>query len=258
VVAGEPGVVDGAGGLADGRGLPEVDGELVEPLAVARDLLQGQAHVAVHPASAAGGQVLIDAGADQGVGEPVAVGVHGHRPDQLRVLCRLQRPDHDGHAAFDHGRERPHVELLADHRRRAQHLLDVLGEPAEPLQDDLPDSFGDRQATGRPAPRHLRQRPGLAQVHQHLLDAERVAVGLGVQVPGELALVVVQLPIDGGGDHRRHAVGVEPGQRQPLAPAGPAQIGQQLGQLVVPADVGVAVGADDEQPHRLVRAGQVP
>ena len=193
--------------------------------------------------------------------ELVAVRPPRNRADQPRALRGLERLEHHLHPAVDHLGQQRHVELLADHGRGRQHLVNGLGQPGYPLQDHLAHALGNRQlrlgAGQHPASRGS-QAPAFDEVQQHLLNAKRVPVGLGVQVAGELDLVRVKLAVGRRRDHGGHVVLDQPGQRQPQTAALAAQIGQELCQRVVAPDVGVSVGADHQQPHRLVRAQQMP
>ena len=95
----------------------------------------------------------------------------------------------------------------------------------------------------------------LAQVPDDLLDEERVAVGLAVQGADERRL--------GGGDaERRDELGdLRLGQAlelEALEHALAAHVGDQLEQRVAGLELGVAVGAEQEDAARLRRADEVP
>ena len=96
--------------------------------------------------------------------------------------------------------------------------------------------------------------PGLDQVAQHLLDEERVAVGVLVHGADERR----RRRVAGvRGDQRADVALVEPVERDPLDEAVAAQVGEQLGQRVRGPHLGVAVGADDQQRRVARRAGDV-
>ena len=115
------------------------------------------------------------------------------------------------------------------------------------------DLLGHR--AGGPAAPRLERHPGLDQVAHHLLDEERVALGLRVdrlhQRRGR-RVAGVRL------DQRSDAAPVEALERHPLVQAVAPQVGQELDQRVPGGDVHVPVGPQDEQRGLVLRAHNVP
>ena len=96
----------------------------------------------------------------------------------------------------------------------------------------------------------LDEHAGLGEVAQHLTHEERVALGLGVQRPGEVEAGLLEVV---AGGHRHEAgdlVAVEAVQVEPLDAGLAAEVGERVGERVAAVEVGVAVGAEHEQPHR--------
>ena len=112
-------------------------------------------------------------------------------------------------------------------------------------------------APERPAVSLLDQFARFDEVPQELPHEERAAVGLRVHGVGQGEFAALEV-VAGQGLHHGHGLAVgEAPQAEPLDAGLPAKLGQQLGERMVPADVGVAVGPDDEQGHRLAGADQV-
>lgn len=101
-----------------------------------------------------------------------------------------------------HGGERGDVELGTEDGSHAQHVVGVIRQAGQPAADDLADPFGDTEISDRvdgggPARVVVTvEHAGLGQVHQHLLEEERVTFGLGVQCVREVRLLRF---VSGGG-----------------------------------------------------------
>ena len=92
---------------------------------------------------------------------------------------------------------------------------------------------------------------------QELAHEEGAAVRLRIHGVGEGKCAALEI-VTGQGLHHGHGLAVgEAPQGESLDAALPAQLGEQLGERMASADVGVAVGPDDEQRHRLTRADHV-
>ena len=94
-----------------------------------------------------------------------------------------------------HALQRLEAELAADHRGHGQHLVGPRAQPRQPLADHVAQALGDAACQGLlpdPAqrPSRLSDETLLDQVAQHLLDEQRVALGLAVdqlaEAPGDL------------------------------------------------------------------------
>jgi hypothetical protein len=79
-------------------------------------------------------------------------------------------------------------------------------------------------------------------VQHHLLDEERVALGLGVHGPHERRGSAAGPRLDQGAD----AALIEPVERDALEQPVAAQVGEQLGKRVIGRGLGVAVGGQDQ------------
>ena len=120
-------------------------------------------------------------------------------------------------------REQLEVELAADHRREPQDLERLLAEALHAALDHLAHALGQRdprRAIDAPAAARLveDERAGLREAAQDLADEERVAVGLGGDLRGQLEPVLVELVPGDGGHDLRHLIGAEAVQRDPLHP----------------------------------------
>ena len=148
--------------------------------------------------AAARALALVERLADERVRVGEAVDLVG-LADQAGLQRLLQRGQH---VAVDQRLQQRQVELAADDRRHAQHLVGLLAEPGQAAREHLLHAVGHRDPAQR-ALLQLRQRP------QRLLDEERVALGLVGEPAHELRA--------GGRAHERaRLVRGEPGQRDLL------------------------------------------
>ena len=92
------------------------------------------------------------------------------------------------------------------------------------------------------------------EVAQHLLDEERVAFGLAVDLPRRAPR---RPPGRGWRHHALHLVHGEAAQGDAAEVADAPQLGERRRQRVGAVDLDVAVGADDQQPRALEVAGDV-
>ena len=83
---------------------------------------------------------------------------------------------------FSHTVQHHEIEVPADDRCDAEHLVAVLGQPVEPPADHLADALGDRQAPRGHLVRRLEPAVRGEQAHD-LVHEERVALGLAVDGP---------------------------------------------------------------------------
>ncbi len=213
----------------------------------------------VHPHPPGGTHLLQQGRADEGVDEAVAT--RSGLLDEAGVDGDVQGLEHVVLVAVDQVDQHGEVDVPADDRRPAEHVVDLVGQAGHPAADHLPYPLGDGhvlQVHGRlPHAVALDDGAGLRQVAQDLAHEEGVALGLGVHGRGEGPLGVVQFLARRGGDERLDLLGGEPGQREALDPGRPAQVGEQLAQRMGPVQVGVAVGADDQDPTGLLGPEEV-
>ncbi len=149
------------------------------------------------------------------------------------------------------------LEFETDHRGASQNPVGPLRKAGESPADDVADPFGDAELVDGPGEYPpavaLLECPGFGEVAHHLGQEEGVPLGLLPDDPGEFvtfaAELVARRPLEEGEDGGH----VEAGEREALGRLEPGDIGQQLRQRMPPADIGVAVGGDDEQPHRVLR-----
>ncbi len=105
--------------------------------------------------------------------------------------------------------EHVEVRLAADHRGDGEHLERRLAEPREPAAGDLAHAVGHARVQRDAPPRAARVR----EVAQDLLDEERVALGLLVQLVDERGRRPAAVE---RGHERGRLAGVEAGQLDPL------------------------------------------
>jgi hypothetical protein len=84
---------------------------------------------------------------------------------------------------------------------------------------------------------------------QHLTDEEGVTLRLAVQRRGQRSAARIQTLLGARLQERGDFRQGEAAQQQALKAALPAQGRQHLGQRMAPVEVGVAIGAHDEQPR---------
>ena len=130
---------------------------------------------------------------------------------------------------------------------------------AEPLADDLLEALGDAELVDRevrgPAAVAVEDGARLGEVAKHLLDEERVALGLVVYGACQLGLRLAARP---RADQGLHGAFVEPVEGKPLELVLlPMQVGEGLGEMVGPVLLRLPVGPDDQQPRLVRRASEV-
>ncbi len=221
--------------------------------------LEGLSHPAVQLDPSGRAEFVVDRVADEGVDEGEPAGSALDLPHQSGLARLGQCLDHRGAVQGGQGAEHGHVELAADHRPQREQPVDGLGQAGEAAPDHLPYAVrnpGDFSPE-RPPVSLLDQLARFDEVPQELAHEERAAVGLGIHGVGQGELAALQV-VAGQGLHHGHGLAVgEAPQAEPLDAALPAQLGQQVGERMASADVGVAVGPDDEQGHRLAGADHV-
>jgi hypothetical protein len=221
--------------------------------AVGVDCLDGLGHPAVEGHPAKGGEPVVDGVPDQGVGEAVAP--PGRLQDEAGSDRLLQGGDQFLFLEIARHLDQGQLELGPHDRRRAQHPVGPAGEVGQPLPHHLPHPLRDAhlldRQQGRPAATPALQGPRLSQVPQHLDHEERVAVGLLVDGPGQEQLVVGEGVAAGPLHELSHAGGVEALERQPLHAPLAAEVGQDLDERVIVAEIDVAVDAQGEESYRL-------
>ncbi len=264
-IAGVGGVTHRLAGLRVGGGGAGVvvreGGQMVlQPPSV--DLLDGLGHPAVKCDPAGAGELAVERVAHQRVGELTTrpgPGDVGHQPGRQRLV------DHRGQAFLAQtrgGTENGQIELEADDGRQTQDAVGLRREPGEPAPDHVPNPFGDAQVfNGKrddPPAVAAVDATGLCQVANDLDHEEGVALGLLVDGGGEeggrfLVEVVARRLLDEG----QHPGLVEAREGQAFESGQPAKVGQCPAEGMVPADLGVPVGADDQQTHGFGGTGHV-
>ena len=136
------------------------------------------------------------------------------------------------------GLQRACVVLQAEDRGRGDQLVRLIAHARQPDADRVPDALRH----------HLRT--GLGQLPEHLLDEERVAVGARVHARRDLVAA------QHGAGERRHVVERQSAQVDPVKRAAAPQLGQRGGERGVAAELGVAIGAEDEHRSGAARAQQ--
>ncbi len=177
------------------------------------------------------GEPVVERLADQVVHEdepPAAAGQH--QPGRGgSAEHAVDLGDRRGYA----GRHRPPVELVAEHRGDGERLDDRGGQLVEPAAHHLPYAGRDgvREAVGVPEPGGL-------------LDEERVSAGAPVHLGDQVG---AGLATGGAGHQGGHLVPAEAGERD--CGGLRAQRHQQRAQrMLAGLDLGVPVGADEQQP----------
>ena len=129
--------------------------DVVERTGVAS--LERQRHLAMLATAPARREFGVERLAHEPMGEPVPVGPHVDQ--QVRRVAASSASSTPSTPTPEHVGEQGDVELEADHRGRAQDLLDHFAESVEPLADDLADPLGDpgllRPATRSSTDRHV-------------------------------------------------------------------------------------------------------
>jgi hypothetical protein len=262
--AGAGGVVHRSGGILRTRcGTRPMIGQRRQVLVVDPGVegLDGRGHPTVEGRPAGGGELVMERGPDDGVGEPVperGVGHLEHQTCRGRLVQRRQQRLLGEPSRLLHHRW---VELRPDDRRHAKDLAGLLAQATEPHPHDLANTLRDPEFTGwqpgLPASLLPLELLRLGKVADDLADEEGVALRPLVDRLGHGQVVLVEImaadPLQESDDRGL----VQPGQRESLHPNLPAQIGQQVGQRVMVADLSVAVGAHHEEPRRLWGARDV-
>jgi hypothetical protein len=219
-------------GAADLAGREVVVRELGGPRAGALERLAG---AQVQPHAAARGRPLVERLADERVAEREVV-------DLARVLRRqagaqrlLDAVEDLAGRPVDHRLDVLEPEVAPEHRRGGQRLDRDGRQPRQPSQDDVLDALRHAWLVGR-----------LGEAAQRLLDEERVAAGLLVHAPGELAVA--------GRDERGGRAGIEPLQAHLVPDRLTAQPGEQARERRVRPDLHVAVGGEHHQREALALA----
>ena len=134
----------------------------------------------VQPQPTAGGELVDEDAAHQGVGEPVLVdtGVF----NEACFQCGLEAGDHLLVTDSRCGDDVTDPKVAPHYCRGAQHVGAVRSERVETLPEHLLDPFGDPELADTqiagPAALAAHDRAGLDQVTDHLADEEWVALGL--------------------------------------------------------------------------------
>ncbi len=239
------------------RGLTEVMGEGVEVVGPAN--LERFGHRAMQAHSTARAELVVQRRTDERVREPPAIDLHlveqagfnrrGHRGEHL-VLALAARPHDD-----------VEIELASDDRRHSQHLVRHRAEAAEAPADHVTHALGNADAVDRdvdgPSAVALEQGARLREVSEHLDDEERIALGFVADRAGELEALGPRLVAGVLPEEVDDILGREAVQRAALRSIETAEVRQRVGQRVAPLDIGVAVRADDEHPHRSLRPHDV-
>ncbi len=156
-------------------------------------------------------------------------------------------------AEHDHALEQRRVDVTADHGGDTQELRGRRIEPSEPERDHLLDALGQPEPLelgGAGAPDLY---SGLDQVPDHLLDEERVALGLLVQRPREPTRRALPRP------HAHELGGLGLAESPDVELRGepvPAKLPERARERVAAA-LGGAVCAEDQQSRRVRGPGEV-
>ena len=132
-------------------------------------------------AAPGGRQRLGQRGPDQRMREAVMIGTR--LLDQTGPQGLVQRIEQGFLGDVSQRGEDFDIDVATQHGRQRQELDGRFGKAADPSPDDVAHAFGNGrgdevgQRPARPAPLDGR---GLRQVAQHLLQEERIALGLGV------------------------------------------------------------------------------
>ena len=229
------------------RGLEQLSGDLLQ-VAVLAQRPQRLRGAAVQPRPAQDVELVVDGLAHERVRELEAPA--GRRaPQQARAQDFVERGLGCGGLERRGAGQRARVELEPEHRGGGQQLVGGLAQPRQPDADRVAHALRDLGAVDETA--------------QHLLGEERVAVGARVHLRGEsadrrrfaleaaahAALAGQQLSREGG-----NVFFFETSQPHAVERAVALQLGERAGQRAVAAELGVAVGAEDEQWRRPPRA----
>ena len=188
----------------------------------------------MEPRTAERGEAVVERGAHQRVRERVAADALGVLAQDARGDRLLQRLDEGVVVERASLVEDVEVRLSADDRGDREHRERGLAEPREPAAGDLAHAVGDAGVAQR-------QVAGALQVPQDLLDEERVALGLLVQLGDEGGRGRRALELR---HERRGLVRVQPGELEPLQRPLPPQPGEQRGERLA---LLVAARRDEEE-----------
>ena len=190
---------------------------------------------------------------------PEAVGAG--RADEAGPFRPLEQVEEVVGRLVDGRSKQVEVPLGPDDRRQTEDTFGVGTEPHHAAADDLTDAVGQADLVDARRPRAVvcaRGGPALGQVLHDLPREERVAVRLPVQRLDERQPRLAEV-VAGGRNHELGQLGVvESRQGQPVDAGLAPQRGQHVRQRAVGADLGVAVGPDDEKPRCLGRGQHVP
>ena len=247
---------------ACGSGLAEVEGDLDERRSRLDPVLlferRGGAPVEPLPPRAA--EAAVEGLADECVRERIAgAGAAARLDDELCIDRLLQCVDERVLVELGHRAEDVEGEAAPEHGSMREHALAAFGEASEAPRQHFHDPLGHadlvRRQGRRPAAATLEEHAGLDQMAHHLLDEERVSLRVledGAHEPGGRLIAGVRR------DELADAPLVEPVEpdalEQPLA----TQVGEQLRERVLAAELLVPVGADHEQRRFVRRSDDVP
>jgi hypothetical protein len=172
------------------------------------------------------------------VREPIRIGSIG-RGEQPRVEHRVEPVECVVFAHLADGRHDIEVEVAVEDRRRSEELLRDLGKPDDAVVDDVEDGCGN----GVHVERVIARRTIGRKLLEHLLDEERVAVGVGCNRLDQLRR---HLRADYGSCEEGDVISAETAKWKALVVRLPRKRREDLGQDVPAGDLAVAVCANEE------------
>ena len=208
----------------------------------------------VEPPLARAAEVFVQRPAQGGVGEAVegiAAGLAPRLHDHLGPQRLLHDVEQGVLVELGHVLERGEVELAAEYRRQGQHVPAAIGEPGQPVLEQVPNRPGDGQGLDGAAIDHpsrpRRLRPArVEEVADELFEEEGVSFAVPVErldhARGDLEFVLGQ-----GGEHLARLFPVEGPQDDAVVALLAAELDERLGQGVPGVDPAVLVGADHQE-----------
>ena len=185
--------------------------------------------------------------------EPVPT--HAGLVDQASLEARVERIDDVVFVLVAQLEQHLELEVPANDSSEGEQVAGLVRQLVDASSDDLAHAFRDAQLVRRrphrpPAVLADVHVAALAEVAEDLPDEERVALRLALDRLGERQAVGVQV-VTGHRLHQAHdLLGGQALHRYPLDGRNAAEVGEHLGEGAGPVEVGVPVGADQEEVAR--------